>query len=31
LLGRVKMLWGWAAAELVILLVVQNPSTGDIR
>src|SRR5208283_3516943 len=25
---RAKMLWGWAAAALVILLVVQNRSTG---
>jgi hypothetical protein len=28
---RNKMLWEWAAAALIILLVVQNPSTGEIR
>jgi hypothetical protein len=29
--GRNKMLWEWAAAALIILLVVQNPSIGEIR
>jgi hypothetical protein len=29
--GRIKTLWGWAASALVILLVVQNRSTGVIR